>query len=327
MNVTTDRPDRLEALGVGARAEAGTEQGKATWRTLRRDWPLFLMLLPGFLAVLIFSYGPMFGIVVAFQDYDPFLGFFRSPWVGLANFERIFNDPFFMTALRNSFMISFLKLLFGFPSAVILALLINELHYRWFKRLIQTSSLLPYFVSWVVAAAIFAELLAPDGPVNGLLHKLLGIQPLPFLTDPILFLWTMVFQDVWKGAGFGALLYLAAIAAIDPTLYEAAVVDGANRWQQMRHVTLPGIAQTMVVLFVLACGGLISAGFEQIFVQYSPSVYSTADILETLTYRLGLGQAQFGLAAAVGLFQAVVGFALLLASNVLVRKISSQSLF
>ncbi|ACZ42896.1 binding-protein-dependent transport systems inner membrane component [Thermobaculum terrenum ATCC BAA-798] len=327
MNVTTGGTDRLETLGVGVSAESGATTGKTTWQTFRRSWPLYTMLLPALLAVLIFSYGPMFGIVVAFQDYDPFLGFLRSPWVGFANFERIFSDPFFMAALRNSVTISFLKLLFGFPSAVILALLLNELHYRWFKRIIQTSSLLPYFVSWVVVAAIFAELLSPDGPVNGILHKLLGIKPLLFLTDPILFLWTMIFQDVWKGIGFGALLYLAAIAAIDPTLYEAAIVDGANRWQQMWYVTLPGIAQTMVVLFVLACGSLINAGFEQIIVQYSPSVYSTADILETLTYRLGLGQAEFGLAAAVGLFQAVVGFSLLLVSNLIVRKLSNRSLF
>jgi len=324
MSLATGGIPRIETEG---KTTAARTFRKATLRDVRRDWPLYVMLLPGVLAVLVFNYGPMFGVVTAFENYDPFLGFVHSPWVGFANFNQAFGNPFFLAALRNSITISALKLLFGFPAGVILALLLNEVRVGWLKRIVQTSTLLPYFVSWVVVAAIFSDVLAPEGAVNGLLHQVFGLQPVAFLTEPIAFLWTMIFQDMWKGVGFSALLYLAAMAAIDPTLYEAAMVDGAGRWQQTWQVTLPGIAPTVVILFILACGGLISAGFEQIYVQYNPSVYATSDILETLTYRLGLGQAQFGLAAAVGLFQAVVGFILVLAANLIVRRFGQRGLF
>lgn len=298
------------------------------WRgDLRHNWPLYLMALPAVAAVLVFSYGPLFGLVIGFLDYSPFLGFSGSEWVGWENFRTAFNNPFFTTALRNSLVISSLKLALGFPAAIVLALLLNEARLRWLKVTVQTASILPFFISWVVVGTMFRALLGTDGALNEVRTSLLGWPSVSYLSDPAAFRWVIIFQDVWKGAGYGAVLYLAAMSSIDTALYEAAEVDGASRWQQARHITLPGITGTMITLFVIAVGYLASAGFEQIYVMYNVSVLSTADILETLTLRLGLEQSDYGLATAVGLFQGVISLTLVGLANFIVKRSGRDGLF
>ncbi len=294
--------------------------GRRSWLDdIRQNGFLYLMALPGVLSILIFGYGPLFGLAIAFLDYSPVRGISGSEWVGLENFRAAIASPFFGQALRNSIVISVLKLAIGFPSAVILALLLNEARARWFQRTVQTATILPYFVSWVVIGAMFRSLLAPDGVVNEI-RDAFGLDQMVFLSDPGIFRWVIVLQDTWKYAGYFAVLYLAAMAAIDPTLYEAARVDGASRWRQTLDITLPGIRSTMVTIFVLLSGYLIFAGWEQIIVMYNPSVYETGDILETFTLRLALSQGQYGMATAVGLFQAVIGLALVFLANLLTRR-------
>ena len=237
-----------------------TQSSSTPWyRDLKKHWPLYLMAAPAVLSILIFSYGPMFGVSIAFLDYSPIRGVRGSDFVGLKNFQDAFGNPFFWPAFRNTIIINTLKLAVGFPSAIILALLLNEARLRWFKSAVQTSTMLPYFLSWIVAASMFRNLLAPDGVVNGLL-ELFGFAPVRFFSDPIVFRWVLVFQDTWKYVGYFAVIYLAAIATIDPVLYEAAQVDGANRLRQIRHITLPGIRPTMITLFVLLTGYLIQGG-------------------------------------------------------------------
>ncbi len=281
------------------------------------------MALPGIVSILIFGYGPLFGLVIAFLDYSPVRGVRNSDWVGFDNFRTAFDNPFFIAALWNSLIISSLKLAIGFPAAIVLALLLNEVRVRWFKGIIQTATILPFFVSWVVVGTIFRSLFAPDGVINEV-RQAAGLDQVIFLSDPDIFRWIIVFQDTWKAAGYFAVLYLAAMTAIDPVLYEAAEVDGASRWRQTLDITLPGIRTTMVTLFVLLSGYLILAGWEQIIVMYNPSVYSTADVLETFSLRLALSQGQYGLATAVGLFQSVIGLGLVLITNALARRYSEQ---
>ncbi len=305
-----------KADGASSTRRAG---GLSTGEDLRRHWPLYLMALPAILAILVFGYGPLFGLVIAFQDYSAVRGITGSRWVGLYNFQLAFRNPFFLTALRNTIIISALKLAIGFPTAIVLALLLNEVRVRWFKRLVQTGTMLPFFISWVIVATMFRSLLAPEGLINEVRQHLLGLDPVLFLSDPNKFRAIIVLQDIWKGAGYGAVLYLAAMATIDPGLYEAAMVDGASRWRQTWHITLPGIRATIITLFVLATGSLISAGFEQIYVMYNASVYVTGDIIETFTLRLGLTQTRYGLATAIGLFQSIVSVILVLLANFLVK--------
>lgn len=293
-------------------------------RDLRQHWQFYLMALPAIASIAIFSYGPMFGVVIAFLDYSPIRGIRGSEWVGLANFQEAFDNPFFMPALKNTIIINVGKLGVGFPSAVILALLLNEIRLNWFKRTVQTATMLPYFISWIVVASMYRNILAPTGVINEVLMEVFGRDPIFFLSDPDIFPRLIILQDTWKYVGYFAVIYLAAMTAINPTLYEAAMVDGASRLQQIRHITLPGIAPTMVTMFVILVGYLIQGGLEQIFAMYNVSVYSTGDILDTFTYRLGLQQFKYGLAAAVGLFQAAISLVLVVFTNFLVRRYSHE---
>jgi ABC-type polysaccharide transport system permease subunit len=250
----------------------------------------------------------------------------NSEWIGLENFRTAFGSPFFQNALRNTLILNGLKLAAGFPAAILLALLLNEVRVTWFKRTVQTATILPYFISWVVAATMFRNLLAPEGVINEVI-RFFGGEPVIFLSDPARFRWVIVLQDTWKYCGFFAILYLAAMSAIDPLLYEAAAVDGASRWQRVWHITLPNIRPTMITLLVLLTGWIIQGGFEQVLVMYNSSVYSTGDILETLTLRLALSQSKYGLAAAVGLFQSAISLALVLATNAIVKRWNERGMF
>jgi ABC-type polysaccharide transport system permease subunit len=314
------------AIGNVSATQTSSGQARLSWRRdLAKYWQLYLMALPGIISILIFAYGPMLGISIAFLDYSPVRGVRGSEFVGLEWFRAAFANPMFWPAVRNTVIIKGLQTLIGFPAAIALALLLNEVRLKWFKGVVQTATILPYFISWVIVASMFRNLLGTDGVVNELL-KAIGMEPVRFMTDPQVFRWVVVFQDTWKFCGYFAVLYLAAMATIDPTLYEAAEVDGATRWEQTRYITLPGIRSTMITLLILLSGWLILGSLEQMITMYNVSVYSTADIIPTLTYRLGLGRSQYSLATAVGLFQGVLAFALVVFTNWLVKRFGQEGM-
>lgn len=292
-----------------------------------REMPLYIMLLPAVLLVLVFSYGPMVGIVMAFQRVLPGKGIFGSPWIGWDNFKFVLGMPNFYQVVRNTIFISGLKGIAGVIVPVTAALMLNNVTSHLFKRSVQTIVYLPHFLSWIILAGIFVDILSPsEGVVNNLL-KGVGMQPIFFLGDDKIFPWTMVATDVWKSFGFGTIIYLAALTDIDPTLYEAAVVDGASRWQQTRHITLPGIAGTIIMLTTLSLGNILNAGFDQIFNLYSPLVYRTGDIIDTLVYRTGIMNYQYGVATAVGLFKSVVSLLLIGIAYKLAAKFADYRIF
>jgi len=317
-------------MTTGATAKSPTKNGTAkkrvAWQVdLKTNWGLYLMALPAIIAILVFGYGPLLGLSLAFFDYNPVKGILNSPWVGLKHFTTAFNSQFFWAAFRNTIIIKGGQLLVGFPSAIILAVLLNEAS-KGMKRVVQTTSLLPYFISWVVVASMFHNLFSTGGVFNEI-RQSLNLSPIDILSDPILFRWMMILQDTWKFVGFFALIYLAAMARIDPQLYEAAMIDGANRLQQIWHITLGSIRPTMMVLFILLIGYLVLGSYEQIFAQYNVSVYSTSDILETYAYRLGLSQAKYSYAIAIGFVQSIIALGLVLVTNFFYRKAGEQGLF
>jgi putative aldouronate transport system permease protein len=286
-----------------------------------RNKGLILMISPCVLFFLLFQYLPMLGAVVAFKDYIMREGILRSPWIGLDNFRRLFGSSDFLQALRNTLVISLLRLAFGFFAPIILALLLNEIRISAFKRTIQTLTYIPHFLSWIILGGIFLMVFSLDGPVNHLV-TIVSNKPISFLSDDAWFITILILTGIWSSAGFGAIIYLAALSGISPTLYEAAVVDGANRWQQTRHVTLPGLAPTIVVLLILNVGGILDAGFDQIYNMYNPMVYGVADIIDTYTLRRLMGM-DIGLATAAGLFKSVVGMTLVVTVNAIARRMSN----
>lgn len=291
-----------------------------------KNLPLHLMLLPAVILVVIFSYGPMFGIVIAFQKFNPALGFIDSKWVGLRNFELVFSNPDISSILFNTFYIAVLKIAWGIIVPVIVALMLNEVRYKAIKQSVQTLIYLPYFLSWVILGGIVLDIFALDGPINAIL-QVLGIDPIFFLGDNRWFRPLLIFTDTWKNYGFGTIIYLAAISNISVELYEAAVLDGANRWRQTWHITLPGMRPTIVLITTLSLGGILNAGFEQIFNLYSPIVYETSDIIDTLVYRMGIIQAQYGPAAAMGLMKSGVSLVLVAASYLLAYRLADYRIF
>ena len=277
---------------------------------LRKELPFHVMLLPGVILVLVFKYIPMVGLSIAFQDYSPLFGILDQEWCGLENFRYIFSLSTFPRVIYNTMFIALLKIIAGILVPVTFALMLNEVRNIGYKRTLQTVVYLPHFISWVALAGIFLDVLSLDGIVNSMLSGL-GLKTVYFLGDEKVFPYTMVVTDVWKTFGWNAIVYLAAITGIDPQLYEAAYLDGAGRFRQTLHVTLPGIMPIVVLMSILSIGNVLRAGFDQIFNLYSPLVYSTGDIIDTFVYRMGILGAQFGPATAVGLFQSAVSFVLI----------------
>ena len=282
----------------------------------KRDWPFLLMLLPGVILTAIFSYGPLYGIIMAFQDYNPGLGFSRSPWVGLDNFRLIFSQDQFLRTMYNTFFISIGKVVVQTTASVVFALMLNELRENGPKRVFQTIVYIPNFVSWVIMAGILMNLLATDGIVNQML-KAIGLKPVQFISNREVFPWTLIFTDAWKTFGFGTVVYLATMTSIDPGLYESTVIDGANRWQQTFHITLPALVPIIILMTVLALGNILSNGFDQVYNLYSPVVYPTGDIIDTYVYRLGLQNGKYAIGTAVGLFKSVVSCILVSSSLII----------
>jgi putative aldouronate transport system permease protein len=270
----------------------------------------YLMILPGFILLVAFTFVPLFYSVVAFQKFNPALGVQNSPWVGLENFLLLLRFPDARTVFFNTLFIATTKILLLILVAVIFALFLNEVPFLNIKRWIQTFVYLPHFLSWVILAGILRTILARDGLLNDFLG-LVGIGPIQFLGSPSVFPWVVILSDVWKEFGFEAIVYLAALSAISPTLYEVADLDGANRFQKMWHISIPGITPVIVLLASLALGNVLNAGFDQIFNLYSPIVYSSGDILDTYVYRVGLIQGQYGIGTAVGLFKTIISLILI----------------
>ena len=294
---------------------------------LWREIPLHLMMIPGVVLVFIFHYIPMFGIIMAFQKFVPAKGFMGSKWVGLANFEYILRMPNIGTVVWNTVFIAVMKIVANLVVPVLFALLLNEVRKNSFKRTIQTIIYFPHFLSWVILGGILIDVLSPTSGILNRMLGLVGIDPIYFLGDADWFPFTLVATDTWKNFGYNTIVYLAALTSIDPTLYEAAIVDGANRMQQTRHVTLPGILPVVTLMTVLSLGNILNAGFDQVFNLYSPQVYSTGDIIDTLVYRIGIVEAQFSVSTAVGLFKSVIAFVMVLLSNKLANRYAGYRVF
>ncbi|WP_420831451.1 ABC transporter permease [Paenibacillus sacheonensis] len=294
---------------------------------------LYLMILPALICTIIFSYGPMFGLYMSFINYSPgggsfFHQFFHSKFVGLEWFDYFFTNGDFYRVMRNTLAQSLLSLLIGFPAPIILAIMINEVGRGMFKRIVQTVSYLPHFVSWVIAANIIVTVLSSGGVINEILQSLHFIdKPITFLQNGHMFWWIIAFSNTWKDMGFNAIIYLAAIAGINPELYEAARVDGANRWRQMWNVTLPSLKPTIVILSILAVGNVLNAGFDQQYLLQNTTVLEYSDVIDTYTYRYGLQNGMFSYGAAVGLFKSVVAFVLVVLVNAWSKKVNQQSLY
>ncbi len=290
---------------------------------------LSLMLLPVIAYFVIFKYIPMGGIIIAFKDYKMGVGIAKSQWMGLEYYRTAFANPFFKRAISNTLVISSMKLLVGFPAPIILALMLNEVRHSAYKRVVQTISYLPHFLSWVIMAGILSQLLSVNnGAVNALLKDVFGrSEPIQFLIDKRYFRGTVVVSDVWKGVGWGSILYLATISSIDPTLYEAAICDGATRFQRVRYITLPSIMPTITIMLILSLGSILDAGFDQIFNLYSSAVYETGDIIDTYVYRVGLVEWNYKLSTAIGLFKNIIGFILVAGTNVIAKSISGNGIW
>lgn len=297
------------------------------WMRIKRNRWLYLMLLPVIAYFAIFAYAPMAGLVVAFKDYAIFTGIRESPWVGFEHFQRFFSSIYLYRLIRNTVLLNLYSLVVGFPAPIVLALLLNELTSPLFRRIVQTISYLPHFVSLVVIAGLLYTFLSPTtGPVNHLLRSL-GMAPIDFLGRPEWFRHVYVWSGVWQEIGWGSIIYLAALSGIDPTLYEVAEIDGAGRLAKMRHISLPGIAPVAMVLLLLSLGNLLRVGFEKVFLLYNPGTYETADVISTYIYRTGILNQDYDYATAVGLFNSVVCLVLLVVFNKLADHLGQQSLW
>ncbi|MGI6692084.1 MAG: ABC transporter permease [Christensenellales bacterium] len=301
---------------------------KYTWRKFKLESPYYLMVLPGALLVLLFSYVPMGGLVIAFQRFIPAKGFFGDQkWVGLKNFEFVFTLPGFQRALINTVVIALFKMAVGIIVPLVFALLLNEVSSTRIRRSVQTMIYLPYFLSWVILGGVLTDILSPNTGIANRIITLFGGQPIFFLGDNAYFRGTLIVTNIWKDFGFGTVVYLAAIMGVDQELYEAAIIDGANRWQQTWHITLPGMRMIIVLMCVLSLGNVLNAGFDQVFNLYNTSVYETGDIIDTFVYRMGLLDAQFGPATAVGFFKSVISFLFISISYLLAYRLADYRVF
>lgn len=307
------------------------EEKESKWHRAKtifaREKYLYILALPGLLFFLIFKYFPIWGLALAFKNYSPYLGFWKSEWVGFKYFVEFFTNPDFLLLFRNTMAISLLNIMFFFPIPIVLALLINEVRNMKFKKTIQTIIYLPHFLSWVIIAGIcFIILGQSDGVINKIIVEL-GGQPIGFLTEPNYFWGLLTAQSIWKEAGWGTIIFLAALSGINQDLYEAAQIDGANRWQQTLNITLPGIKSTIVVLLILRLGQVMEVGFEQVYLMMSSPVSHVGDVFDTYVYRTGIQNGRFSYATVVGIFKSVVGLVLVVSANRLAKKFGEEGLY
>lgn len=284
---------------------------------------LYTLMFPGLILVIIFAYIPMLGIIIAFKDYTFVGGIFGSEWVGLKHFQKIFSDPYFFTVLKNTLIISLYKLFFNFVTPVAFAILLNEIKNRRYKKIVQTASYLPYFISWIVLSGIITSVFSMDGAVNAVV-QFFGKEPKSFMTDKSIFRGILVGTEMWKSFGWNAIVYLAAISGIDPTLYEAATVDGASRFKRIFHITIPSIMPVICIMLILNSASILNAGFDQVFNLYNDNVMEVSDIIDTYVYRKGIEELQYSYSTAIGLFKSVICMLLMLISNTAVRKMGGE---
>lgn len=288
---------------------------------------LLIMILPAVIYIIMFKYVPMWGVLIAFKRYSPFLGFFKSSWVGLKNFEAFFSSPNAIRLIRNTFLLSFYSLLWGFPSPIILALIMNEIRNMKIKKFIQTVTYMPHFISTVVLVSMVTMLLSPTtGIINNLIASL-GADKINFMSEAKWFRTIYIASGIWQATGWGSIIYMAAISNISPSLYESAVIDGAGKLRQITDITLPGIMPTIITLLLLNVGNILSVGFEKAFLMQQPVIYETADVIQTYVYRQGMISANFGYATAIGLFDALVGIVFVIGANALAKRFGETSLW
>lgn len=300
---------------------------RSFWGNLCYYKEYYLMLIPGILFFLVFCYGPMYGLVIAFQDYYPLKGVTGSKMVGLKHFRALFTDPFFLSVLKNTIVISFYKLLVCFPAPILLCLALNEISNYRFKKIAQSVSYLPHFVSWVVVSGIIIEFLSPSrGPINILLQNL-GMEPIFFVAEPKYFRGVLVLSDLWKSVGWGSIVYLAAVTSVDPTLYEAAEMDGAGRIKKIIHVMIPALAPIITVMFIMESGKILNDSFEQVYNFLTPSTYAVGDVISTFVYRMGIQKMQYSFTTAVDLFKNIISFMLVVMTNYIARKTNDYALW
>ena len=322
-------PDNQHGRAVSTVVPKRSLKHKLIWLGdhIRNEWQIYLMLLPTIVWMIVFLYKPMYGLQIAFKDYSIFRGVAASPWVGLEHFQTLFSNDQFLRAVSNTIKISALNLLFGFPAPIILALMFNEILNAAFKSTAQTIVYLPHFISTVIIAGIVTTAFSPTAGVVNTIMGWFGFDSIYFLTKPEWFRPIFVGTGIWQEAGFGSIVFLAAIAGVNPSLYESAVVDGASRWQMMWKITIPSILPTIIIMLIIRIGNIMEVSFELIILLYQPATWSTADVVNTYVYRQGLQSGNYDVAAAAGLFNAVVAFVLVMAANTLSRRYSRTSLW
>lgn len=296
------------------------------WTEIKKHRNLYIIFLPTLLFYLIFLYIPMFGNIIAFQDYSVTRGVLNSKFVGLDNFIEFLTSYNFFKLLRNTLSISLLSLVVGFPLPIILSLLLNETSNLRFKKTVQTITYMPYFISTVVMVSILMIFVQTDGIFNDI-RKSFGAEPIAFMMEPGYFPWIYVFSTIWQSLGWNSIIYISAIAGVDQELYEAACIDGAGRWKQMLHITLPGISSTIIILLIMQVGQLLTVGSEKIILMYNPAIYETADVISTFVYRKGMLESDYSYSAAVGMFNSICNFTLLVIANTISNKISGEGLW
>jgi putative aldouronate transport system permease protein len=307
--------------------DARPTKGQRLRARLWRERYIYLLLLPGVLYFLVFRYVPMFGLVLAFKDYSPFMGIWDSPWVGFTHFRTIFSDAEVLQVIRNTLYISFLQIAFAFPVPIILALMLNEVRASWYKRFIQSIVYLPHFLSWVVVIGMVTLFLRSEGLLNKALVSWFDIEPVPFMIHPNWFAPLVVLEVVWKEAGWGTVIFLAALAGIDPQLHEAAVLDGASRMQRIRDITLPGLRNVIAILLILRLGNVLDTGFEQIFLMLNPFTMDVGNVLDTYVYFKGIQQGDYSFATAVGVTKGLIGLVLVVGANRLAKRWGHEGLY
>lgn len=296
-------------------------------KSFKRNYDLYLLLIPVIIFYLIFHYGPMYGVQIAFKDFLAVEGIMGSPWVGFKHFDKFFNSYYFFRLIYNTISISFLQLIFSFPAPIILALMINELGVGKFKKAIQNITYAPHFLSTVVIVGMLTNFLSPNtGFINNIL-EFFGQEPIAFLTEPSWFKAIYVTSGVWQNAGWSSIIYIAALSGIDPEIHEAAKIDGAGKLQRIRHINLPGIVPTMVILLILNVGGIMNVGFEKIFLMQNDLNLEVSDVITTYSYKMGIQGAQYSFSAAIGLFNSVINFILLIVVNKFAKKLTENSLW
>ena len=304
------------------------QYGILKWKnTIKKEKHLWFLVLPGIIWYLIFAYAPMFGLAIAFQNFSPFKGFAESQWVGFMWFEQFFRSQFFWRLIQNTLLLNFYNIIFSFPVPILLALLLNEIRHSWYKKAAQTISYLPHFVSTVVVVGMITNFLSPVGGIVNLMIEKLGGGSINFMIKPEWFRPLYIMSEVWQGAGWGSIIYLAALSGIDTQLYEASIVDGANKWKQLWHISIPGILPTIIIMLIMNLGHILSIGYEKIILMYNTSTYETADVINTYVYRRGIVSGEYSFGTAVGLFQSVINFVFIIAANRFSRKMTEVSLW